>query len=219
MTIDAPLLKAPPPTPAAPEREGKRAHIKAVAVALFAEGGLNAVGTREIMAAAGYRNTTLVNYYFGSKSGLIDELIDDAVTALSQHRLAALAAMKATGEPSVRSLVELLATPAPPPALPTDAARSHTRFVAMLMIHHSNSLLPSGLFRKDAGTASCIRELRRRLPRKKGLNDRINIMLLMLVAALVNDEVQSGSERRGGALHVRDKQSVIEAALAILGAE
>lgn len=202
----------------AKEWDRRRNHIKAVAQALFADGGFNAVSTRDIVAAAGYRNTTLINYYFGSKAGLIDELIDDAIAALSRDRLAAMARMKAAGGPTVRSLLRLLATPAPPEGLPEEAAKSHTRFVAMLLTHHRQGLSPAGLFRKDAGTALCLRELRRLLPPRKDLRDRVNLVLLLFIAALVRDEVESAGGSDPVPLRIKDKEAVIDAAMAILSA-
>lgn len=197
-------------------REAKRDRIKAVAQALFAEGGLKNVSTRDIISAAGYRNTTLINYYFGSKAALIDELINDVATSLSQHRQQELAQLKAQGGPGIRDLLVLLATPAPVTGLSEEAAKSRTRFTAMLLIYHRDSLFLSGMYRKDTGTALCIRELRRLLPRKRGLTDRINLVLLMFVAALVNDEVENAGDGPPASLRIRNKNAVIDAAIAIL---
>ena len=52
-------------------------HLKAVALRLFAEKGIDGVTVRQIAEAAGQKNHAVVGYYFGSKEALVRELIVD----------------------------------------------------------------------------------------------------------------------------------------------
>ena len=61
-----------------------RAAIKAAGAHLFATRGYRSTGVREIAEQAGC-NQALVAYHFGSKGGLYDEILADAV-AIAQQR-------------------------------------------------------------------------------------------------------------------------------------
>ena len=43
---------------------------------LFAENGFDATSTRAIVEEAGGANSAAINYYFGSKEGLLREVLD-----------------------------------------------------------------------------------------------------------------------------------------------
>lgn len=88
---------------------GTRDRIKTVARALFAERGVEAVTVREIVAAAGAKNGGSLNYYFGSKEGLITELLADLFGAASEGWLEHLSALeKSGGAKSVREVVHAI---------------------------------------------------------------------------------------------------------------
>lgn len=82
-----------------------RAAIKAAGAHLFATRGYRATGVREIAEQAGC-NQALVAYHFGSKGGLYDEILADAV-AVAQQR--ARDADFANAEYPERELVRILA--------------------------------------------------------------------------------------------------------------
>ena len=82
-----------------------RAAIKAAGANLFATHGYQATGVREIAEQAGC-NQALVAYHFGSKGGLYDEILADAV-AVAQQR--AREADIANAEYPERALVRILA--------------------------------------------------------------------------------------------------------------
>ncbi|WP_204366817.1 TetR family transcriptional regulator [Mycobacterium sp. UM_CSW] len=67
-----------------------RSALIAAAERLFAERGIEAVSLREIMRAAGQRNTTSLQYHFGDRSGLVRAVVDRHVEQVSLRRLALL---------------------------------------------------------------------------------------------------------------------------------
>ena len=76
-------------TMTAGNRGGRATQLALVLVAerLFAERGIDAVSISEILDAAGQRNKNAIHYHFGGKDGL--------VTAIAEHRSAALNARRA----------------------------------------------------------------------------------------------------------------------------
>jgi AcrR family transcriptional regulator len=93
-----------------------RARLREVALELFGRQGIHATTTRHIIKAAGLRNPSAINYYFGSKAQLIEELtleINGTSSALLQRHVA-------------------LATGAEPPT-PCDWAAIGVDFVINLM--------------------------------------------------------------------------------------
>jgi AcrR family transcriptional regulator len=52
-----------------------RTRLREAALEQFGRRGLNATSTRDIIKAAGLRNPSAINYYFGSKARLVDDLI------------------------------------------------------------------------------------------------------------------------------------------------
>lgn len=74
-----------------------RDRIKITARKLFAERGVEAVTVREIVAAAGAKNGGSLNYYFGSKEGLITELLADVLGAASEGWLEHLSTLEKNG--------------------------------------------------------------------------------------------------------------------------
>jgi len=83
-----------------------RAAIKAAGAELFATRGYRATGVRDIAELA-QCNQALVSYHFGSKGGLYDEILSDAVA--KAQRLAQEADLAASAQPE-RDLVRILAS-------------------------------------------------------------------------------------------------------------
>lgn len=70
------------------------------------------VSLRDIAVAAGHRNNSAVNYYFGSRDGLIEAVVHHRTTALEQHRMALLARHEESGRgDDVTSLVRMFVEP------------------------------------------------------------------------------------------------------------
>src|SRR5271157_3476618 len=81
---------------------------------LFAEHGLEGVSTRDITTLA-EANVGAINYYFGSKEGLVFAVFDRRLTPISEQRLAALDALeRAAGKTPPRLEAVLTAYIRPP---------------------------------------------------------------------------------------------------------
>ncbi|MEW5836804.1 MAG: TetR family transcriptional regulator [Lysobacterales bacterium 13-68-4] len=73
--------------------------ILTAAEALFAQRGFDGASLRQLTAAAGV-NLAAVNYHFGSKEKLVEQVFKRRLDALNQHRLAELA--KVAGKPGTK---------------------------------------------------------------------------------------------------------------------
>ncbi|MGA2867260.1 MAG: TetR/AcrR family transcriptional regulator [Verrucomicrobiota bacterium] len=91
-----------------------RERILDAAERLFAKRGLERVSTREITKAA-QANVGAINYYFGSKEGLVFAVFDRRLTPITEERLAALDEVEeAAGEtaPKVEDVLSAFIGPA-----------------------------------------------------------------------------------------------------------
>jgi AcrR family transcriptional regulator len=98
------------PTAGHREAGGVRELLLDTAERLFAEVGVGATSVRDITAAAG-ANVAAVNYYFGSREGLLRAVISRRMVPLNQERLCRLDGLGGEA-PEVRALLEALALPA-----------------------------------------------------------------------------------------------------------
>ncbi len=105
-------IKRPRATGGAPG-ERARARILDTAETLFADAGPAAVTLRSIAAAASV-NVAAVNYYFGSKEKLFEEMFVRRIVPLNEERLARLAACTeaADGAPRLEDIVAAFVMPA-----------------------------------------------------------------------------------------------------------
>lgn len=79
---------------------------------LFAERGFSSVSVREILAAAHQRHISAVQYYFGSKEGLIKAILQYRMRPINDRRLAMLGMIERQGRTDdLRSLVEAMVYP------------------------------------------------------------------------------------------------------------
>lgn len=76
---------------------------------LFADKGFDATSLRGITAAAGV-NLAAVNYHFGTKAGLLEEVFRRRVEPLNRDRLARLDALQARGGDEASDVEEILQT-------------------------------------------------------------------------------------------------------------
>src|ERR1019366_763585 len=110
--------------------------LKLAARRLFAHRGLNGVGVRDIVEAAGQRNSGSLHYYFGSKEELARELVADGAKGLDERRNRLLDKIEKAGGPrNLRQVIEILVWPS------TDldeqgAEDTYIRFISNLQISH-----------------------------------------------------------------------------------
>src|SRR5258708_5598349 len=118
-------LRKPVGTPG----ERARARILDTAEALFADAG-PAAGTLRSIAAAAKVNVQAVNYYFGSKEKLFEEMFVRRIVPLNEERLARLAAcLEASGgAPTLEDIVTAYVMPA---LQLTDAANANARAIVV----------------------------------------------------------------------------------------
>lgn len=120
--------------------------IVAVAERLFAGAGLDAVSIRDITAAADV-NIAAVNYHFGSKQGLVVEVLQRRAEQLGARRAQLLAEIEAARQPTLREVVAALVIPVAELA----ADRKHggqyyVGFVAAVLNHPDYVRLVSATF-------------------------------------------------------------------------
>lgn len=112
---------------------GTRDRIRRSARRLFAEHGVEAVSVRDIIAAAGAKNGGSLNYYFGSKDALIEDLLTEIFREMSDAWMLGLSEIDRNGGPqSVRDIVKIIIAP-PVPILVIDDAPTAARFLASML--------------------------------------------------------------------------------------
>lgn len=79
---------------------------------LFAERGITGVSLREITEVAGQRNASVVQYHFGSRSGLVAAIVERHMSVVDAARTARLDAAKAGGaDPDAHEAMQILVEP------------------------------------------------------------------------------------------------------------
>jgi AcrR family transcriptional regulator len=78
---------------------------------LFAERGIAAVPLRDIGIAAGQKNHAAVQYHFGSRDSLVNEIIAYRAAASETERVEMLADLITKGKPQVSDLVAIFVLP------------------------------------------------------------------------------------------------------------
>lgn len=142
-------------------RSAAAEQIKAIALRLFAERGVDGVTVREIATAAGQKNHGAVGYYFSSKELLVRELVLDGAIEIDRRRNAELDAIEATGGPrTVRDVVDVLIFPAT--AEPND--EYYIRFIVMLTMTHRDLMMDALENRWNSGYRRCLDHLRALMP-------------------------------------------------------
>lgn len=128
-----------------------REQLLLTAERLFAQRGIDAVSVREILDAAGQRNKSAAQYYFGGRDGLITALVTARSEALNQRREVLLDELEAAGlQHGLRALCTVLVGPL---AEALDEPGNHfLRFLARYQLDHSRTVLSRSVDR--AHTAS-----------------------------------------------------------------
>jgi AcrR family transcriptional regulator len=85
--------------------------ILTAAELLFAQRGFDGASLRQLTAAAGV-NLAAVNYHFGSKDRLVEEVFRRRLDTLNAHRLAALSKVAGRGETTLEDVLDAFIRPA-----------------------------------------------------------------------------------------------------------
>ena len=161
-----------------------REKLKQAAEALFAERGFNAVTVRDILEAAGQRNTGSVHYYFRTKETLARELVADGARRIDEDRNLRLDQLERRGGPEdLRDVIELL-------AYPYFVDEDFMRFLSRLM-QDNYELFLEGAKGQDSGFRRVIAHADRLLPSipKPVLLQRFQLVIVYLTSMLA---LQSG---------------------------
>jgi AcrR family transcriptional regulator len=156
-----------------------QARILAVAEALFAERGIDAVSTRDITQAAG-TNAAAIHYHFGSRSALIVALIERRAGELGPTRDRELDALEAAGAADLRAVVDALVRPTAELAR-DPAGRSHAAFI--VAVTNKADLMPVVRRVFDPHTARYLEALARVTPH---LDDRTRRLRYGVARDIVN---------------------------------
>ncbi|WP_020659059.1 TetR family transcriptional regulator [Amycolatopsis benzoatilytica] len=166
-----------------------RERIIVAAERLIAERGVE-VPLRDIAIAAGQRNNSAVQYYFGTRDGLISAVADYRISALEQRRREMLAEYEATGaQPDVRALVSALVQPML--AIPYEHGATHyARFLEQVRAHSSLSAAENLRRAERASVRMIVTSLDRALaPMPPALRKRrLRVLPTVLFALLADRE-------------------------------
>lgn len=89
-----------------------RHHLLSVAERLFAEQGIQSVSFNQIAKAADQRNSTVIQYHFGSKTGLLQAILERHMPRVNEFRLELLGSIDGADRPSdLRKLAEAMVLP------------------------------------------------------------------------------------------------------------
>ncbi|HUJ66510.1 MAG TPA: helix-turn-helix domain-containing protein, partial [Acidimicrobiales bacterium] len=98
--------------PSRADGEATRDRVMWTALKLFSERGIDAVSTRDIVAAAGERvNAAAIHYHFGSKGNLVRELIRSCFEAMAALESQSFERLEREAEPTPRQVVTALVSP------------------------------------------------------------------------------------------------------------
>jgi AcrR family transcriptional regulator len=191
------------------DEDNTRERLKASAMRLFSEHGIDGVSVRNIMAAAGARNSASVHYYFRTKDDLIHELVVDAARRSDRARTARLETLTALGRPlSVEDIVraileaESVGTGDPEQISEPPIGFGHMRFVAAMQMNHREMFMTAVDGRWNGSYLRCLDLIRQALPDVPAdvLNQRLVFMFLFINASLSAREAAFVANPSGGVL-------------------
>ena len=116
-----------------------RQRILGAAEELFAERGFAAASLRQVTAAARV-NLAAVNYHFGSKNNLIEEVFRRRLDELSRRRLERLAELAKSRAMTLETLLDAFITPALELSLDREGGSVFMRVLARAFAEHNSNL-------------------------------------------------------------------------------
>jgi AcrR family transcriptional regulator len=138
--------------------------LKLAARRLFAHRGLDGVSVRDIVLAAGQRNSGSLHYYFGTKENLARELVSDGAKLIDQRRNSRLDDIERAGGPRhLREIIEILVWPSTGLAGERREEDTYIRFITILQMSHRQLFLDALEGRWASGYGRCLAHIRRLL--------------------------------------------------------
>ena len=125
--------------PAAQPNFSTRERILGVAETLFARHGFAGASLRQVTAAAKV-NLAAVNYHFGSKESLIEEVFRRRLDELNRHRLAALADVEANPARTLEDVLAAFVSPALEQSMDSAGGSAFVRVLARAYAEHDERL-------------------------------------------------------------------------------
>jgi AcrR family transcriptional regulator len=192
------MASQPAPAESNQPRSAAAEAMKAVALRLFAQSGINAVTVRQIAEAAGQKNHAAVTYYFGSKDALIRELIVDGAARIDAARNAWLDDAEADGGPhSVEQVMSGLVRTSldnDPPA----GGECYNRFLVGVQLVNRSLFEDAVKGRWNRGYQRCLDHCRRLLPAiaPRTMNQRLLFMGSAIGAILAARETELADQSR-----------------------
>ncbi|MEO7324532.1 MAG: TetR/AcrR family transcriptional regulator [Dokdonella sp.] len=116
-----------------------RERILGVAETLFARHGFAGASLRQVTAAAKV-NLAAVNYHFGSKVSLIEEVFRRRLDELNLHRLTALAAIEANPLRTLEDVLDAFIRPALEQSMDSTGGTAFVRVLARAYAEHDERL-------------------------------------------------------------------------------
>jgi AcrR family transcriptional regulator len=113
--------------------------ILGVAETLFARHGFAGASLRQVTAAAKV-NLAAVNYHFGSKESLIEEVFRRRLDELNRHRLAALAAVQSRADHALEDVLDAFIRPALEQSMDSAGGAAFVRVLARAYAEHDERL-------------------------------------------------------------------------------
>lgn len=150
----------------------------------YADHGLEQSSVRTIAEAAAV-NSAMLNYYFGSKDGLVHELVTSIVDALSAARIETLERLRERhGEPiPVEALVRSIAEPFFDERHPlAEVCRVYVRFLGRLLAEPLDDLSEEVQNRVRPSHAACLSELRKAAPQVD--EQELNLRFVLMISSI-----------------------------------
>ena len=174
------------------EKRGGHDAILIAAERMFADYGLHGVSLRQISEAAGQKNTSAIQYHFGSRDKLVEAVFAMRMSIINPRRQAALDRVRAAGQTgNVRALVEVMVWPMAEELRPRGEGNHYVQFLSRASRERKLAieLAPSDLMSAWRATVDYLREAIRYLPEKIA-EARVELASEQTISALAAYEAQ-----------------------------